>query len=306
MKNRKIIAAALSVLILTALFSITASADFGPKPSVRIELCGIGDEVCYATLLSKTESTGPSSAWNGDEEYANHKGISEYYPLEYEIWLAFVEYEDSDGYYFLQEGWLVDDDTPLAWTYYPPSSFKLLLYFPERGAFVSSGIYERYAFDSYFSLDISGIDLGSAGGEATLVAEQLVAERSYDYTMETVSLIARIIGTIAVELIVALVFGFAHKAQLWLLTGVNVVTQIGLNVILNIVNYQRGYLAFLFTYIELEILVFIAEAVLYCLLINKVSDRKRGKFATVLYALVANAASFAAGLGLAHLIPGIF
>lgn len=29
-------------------------------------------ELCYATLLSSKESTGPSSAWNGREEDARH------------------------------------------------------------------------------------------------------------------------------------------------------------------------------------------------------------------------------------------
>ena len=76
---------------------ITARADMGPKPSVRIEFTGIEGETYYGTLLSKHKSTGPASAWNGSPEYAHYKPGDE----GYEIWHKFVEYQDTDGYYFL-------------------------------------------------------------------------------------------------------------------------------------------------------------------------------------------------------------
>lgn len=53
-------------------------------------------ETYYGTLLSESMSTGPASAWDGTEADAR------YPDGEYEIWKAFTQYEDTDGFYFLQ------------------------------------------------------------------------------------------------------------------------------------------------------------------------------------------------------------
>ena len=61
----------------------------------------------------------------------------------------------------------------------------------------------------------------------------------------------------------------------------NILTQVILNAALNIVNYNFGSMSFTFSYVLYEILVSVIEAVTY-------------------------AASFAFGLWLEHVIPGIF
>lgn len=265
-----------------------AYADIGPKPSVHITFENMDDSLCYATLLSKTKSTGPSSAWDGDENHIYN------YNLDLDIWRAFVEYQDPDGYYFLQEGWQVNETKSFAWTYYPPSSFKVLLYYPETGEFVTSGIHERYAFDSYFT-----IDLEAAGPTLTL-------KKSYDYTWETISLVARIVLTILLELGLALLFGFRGKQVLLTITGINIVTQVGLNLALNIINYSQGSMAFVLFYLLLELAVFVLEAVLYLRLLQRASPTPLKKGRVILYALAANVLSFGCGLWLAVQIPGIF
>ena len=138
------------------LTSDNASADTGSEASVRINFENMGDELCYGTLLSKNPSTGPNSAWDGDEDHIYNELI------DLDIWRAFVEYEDADGYYFLQIGWKVNEKKELAWTYYPPDNFKILLYYPETNKYVVSGICERYAFDTYYTVDMAGVDIGSA------------------------------------------------------------------------------------------------------------------------------------------------
>ena len=73
MKNRKltrVFTALLCAVLVMMVFPITASADTGPKPSVRITFENLGDKECWGTLLSSKQSTGPSSAWNGKEEDA--------------------------------------------------------------------------------------------------------------------------------------------------------------------------------------------------------------------------------------------
>ena len=88
-------AVVLCLFLILPLLPSVVYADTGPKPSVRVQFTGLGDAECYATLLSKHASTGPESAWNGEEELANPNHLPE------EIWRAFVDHADPDGYYFL-------------------------------------------------------------------------------------------------------------------------------------------------------------------------------------------------------------
>ena len=288
--KRKVFAFLLCFVLVMAI-PITARADMGPKPSVRIEFTGIEGETYYGTLLSKHKSTGPASAWNGSPEYAQCKPGDE----GYEIWHKFVEYQDTDGYYFLQEWWDCSETNQLNWTYYPPSPFKILLYFPETDTFYVSPVYERYAFDSYFTVDLSDND-----------TDPIMASKSYDYTWEIISLVARIVLTIALELCIALIFGYREKNVLALLAVINIVTQVTLNVTLNIIHYNSGALTFTFSYVLFEIMVFAIEAIAYAALLKKFSSKEQKKGRAVGYAFIANTASFALGLWLAHIIPGIF
>lgn len=297
---------AMTLLLFTP---ATANADMGPKPSVRILFENMGDEPCYGTLLSERQSTGPASAWDGNEEHGWYKENENYSwaTFDYETWKAFVEYEDPDGYYFLQEGWDVGATKEIAWTYYPPSPFKILLYFPETGTFVSSGIYERYAFDTYYTVDMNGVHIGSVEyNEELSTNERLEAYRSYNYRVEVTALIGRILATIAIEMVVALLFGFRERKQLLLLIGVNTATQVILNVLLNIINYNSGQMAFVFFYVLFELVVFGLEAVAYCLWMNRLSKKVREKWFYVLYAFFANGVSFVVGIYIATHFPGIF
>ena len=223
--------------------------------------------------------------------------------MHYEIWKEFVDYEDTDGYYFLQEGWTISETQEIKWTNGPPSRFKILLYFPDTDSFAVSGIYDRYAFDSYYTVDMAGIDPAALEyGE-----EVLSARRSYDYGGEIVGLLARILITIAIEMAIAVMaFGFREKRQLRVLIVVNGATQILLNVLLNIFNYMAGEWAFLAAYVLLETLVFVIEAVVYCIWLRKVSGCPKKKRVYVGYAWVANTVSFIVGMIIARLLPGIF
>lgn len=278
----------LFIFLLTLLIPITVSADTGPKPSVQVTINGLGDAPCYATLLSKTPSTGPASVWSGKEDEIRHNNA---YEFDRKIWDAFTGYKDPDGFYFLQWSWKVNETKEFRWSYYPPSEFKILLYFPEQDQFCSSDILERYAFDSYFTVNI-------------ISGQSLEAVKSYNYTLETVSLVARIVITIALELGIAWLFAFRGKKQLGLLLIVNVITQVALNVALNLANYHNGQQAFVSAYIGYELLVFALEAAIYCIFLTR--NRERQPKECIAYAFVANLISFLAGFGIAKLIPGIF
>ena len=59
--KRKVFAFLMCFVLVMAM-PITARADMGPKPSVRIEFNGIEGETYYGTLLSKHNSTGQAPA----------------------------------------------------------------------------------------------------------------------------------------------------------------------------------------------------------------------------------------------------
>ena len=294
------------IRVLCALFvfmalPVTIHADIGPKASVRIQFKNMPDELCYGTLLSDKESTGPASVWDGIKEHARKDEETA------DIWDAFVNYKDSDGYYYLQQHYKVSDTNEIAWTYYPPNRFKILLYYPETGTFVSSGIYERYAFDTYYTVDMEGIDIHDVEyNEELSTNERIEAYRSYEYRQEMIGLAVRIVLTIVIEMLVALLFGFREKKQLVILAVVNIITQILLNVGLNIINYNSGSMAFTIFYVLLEVVVFIVEAILYCILLKKASMKKKKNWYYVLYSFIANLVSFIAGMIIANVIPGIF
>lgn len=297
---KKIVTMFICMLVLCMSYSNVSRADFGPKPSVQIDFVNLGDELCYGTLLSKTKSTGPSSAYEVSGARHNEKEGCEYLAFDYETWKKFVDYEDSDGFYFLQEGWIVNETKELNWTYYPPQTFKILLYFPTSDSFVVSEIYERYAFDSHFTVDMADMNASTTG-----TSDIMIAEESYDYTWEIISLAARIVATILIEVAIAYVFLYKNAKQVKFIIIVNMVTQVVLNVALNIVNYRSGYLMFCFAFAGYEIIVFLIESLIYQKTLPRWESRERWGYMPAAYALVANVASCLIGFGLAKWIPGI-
>lgn len=115
----------------------------------------------------------------------------------------------------------------------------------------------------------------------------------------------RIILTIVIEMVVAICFGFRTKKQLLVLTLVNILTQVLLNVALNMIQYNAGSMAVKLFYVLLEAVVFGIEAVFYCTVLKRISVKKNNGF-YILYSFVANMISFVAGLFLYSILPGIF
>lgn len=294
-------------LISTIISPITANADMGPKASVRIQFKNMGSEVCYATLLSKTPSTGPSSVWNGEEETAYHNGNYEYAPIDYETWKAFAEYKDKDGFYYLQETWQVQETKELAWTYYPPKTFKILLYYPETETFAISDICEKYAFDTYYTVDMEGLAINSVEYNEGLSSDiRINAYKYYAWPPEIGTLLLRIVLTLAIEMGIALFFGIWEWKPLLLLIGVNVTTQFFLNLALNLIYFVSGGAFLTAAYVILELMIFGVEGLIYSLTMNKLTKRSKKAWLYWIYAFVGNLASFGTGLLLAEIIPWLF
>ena len=71
-----------------------------------------------------------------------------------------------------------------------------------------------------------------------------------------------------------------------------------------LINYNSGPLAFTFFYVLFELIVFALEAVLYCTILKRISERKKEDAYYILYSFVANLISFGAGLFLAAKTAG--
>lgn len=186
---------AFALLVILVILPITVNADMGPKPSVVINFKGLENEKYYVTLLSQKSSTGPYSAYDKEKANSRYRDGDE----EYEIWLKFVSYQDKSRYHFLQYFKDCSETSQFSWGYYPPYKFKILIYFPEYDKFIVSGIYEKYAFDSYYEVNMEGLSIQS-------VTQIENVKKNYDYKWELISLVIRIVATIAIEVVVALLF----------------------------------------------------------------------------------------------------
>ena len=171
-----------------------------------------------------------------------------------------------------------------------------MFWFPESGSYAVTEKLDRYAYSAVYRVDFSGFD--PAAGEVQTVA----AQKNYDYAGEALGLAARFVLTLAVELLIALPFGYLKRQYLRVLLIANLATQLALNLALNLTAYYSGSLAMWVFYPLYELAVFIVEAVVFRLAFKP----EAGKGHPVLYAFVANAASYAFGLWLGNVVPALF
>lgn len=295
-----------TVMLLFALVfaSVPVFADTGPKPYVAVTFTGLADTDCYVTLLSEERSTGPYSAYDGSNAaIPNLGGDSD----NTAVWQKFQSYQDADGFYFLQYFGQLNAQQTFSWTYYPPQTFKILVYFPKTDSFaVSDNSCKQYAFHSLFTAHLSSVSGTASFHVSESGADEFPVEESYDYRSEIVSFFVRFLITVALELLVAWLFGFTAKRQIRVILVTNLITQGALNLLLNYISYKQGTVAADLYYVPLELAVFAAEAVIYSLMLPKRSTVPEKKQRPVLYAFLANLASFAAGIFLSWLIPTFF
>lgn len=293
------------VILLLLTMAVPASADIGPKPSVVVDFSGLPETECWATLMSATHNTGPHwSVLEVDENgqrtrrEESYRNISQGDTKE-TAWEAFhaLELREPD-LYFLQIYRDVTGGQRYTWGYYPPQEFKIALYFPATDTMaITDEFYGQYAFDSYYAVDLSGVELTPG---ATVSGLRAVV--SYDYSKEPVSLLARVVLTVAVELFVAVrLFGLREKRQRSLVLRVNVVTQLLLNLALSLHVYYEGPVSIL-VYALFELAVFVVEGAVYY---KKLSDGPDFELAAG-YSFAANLASFGVGAFLSYLLPGLF
>lgn len=273
--------AVLAFLLLTAMLALPAGADVGPKPSVEVSIQGLEGRPYSVTLLGDQTRYGP---WSADKAYQDWMG-------DYDAWSAFAGYQAPEGWYFLGEYADCTQTGRFVWSYYPPQNFYILVWLSDTGEYlISTRPVGRYAFDSHFT--------------AAVQDGALTVRRSYDYAGEGAGLLVRAALTIALETAAGwLLFGLRRRDQVLLIFKVNLVTQLLLNLLLNLCGYYWGPLLSVLVYILLELLVFLAEGAAYARWLPWAEGQKPHPW---LYALGANLLSFWAGWELAHILPGVF
>lgn len=285
-----------ALLLLLPLTAMPVSADVGPKPSVVVALEGLEGRTCWGTLLSQQEGTGPYGRFY-EEEAAEDRALRALLPLER---------MDSEGFHLLN---FVKDcsDGEFSWTYYPPHTYKIALWFPEEDALAVSGVYHRYAFDSYYRLDLSGVEL-MPGGIVELEAERL--QRDYPYGGSLLALAGRVALTLGAELLLALAFGLRTRQALKWVAVVNLATQLGLNLALELFTYCNGALEGMMAILALP--VYLAAEAVVTLVELRIYRRKllgergaSGRRITA-YTWTANLCSLLAGVLLSFRLPALF
>lgn len=258
---KKLIQSLFIILLVLVIFPSHVSADMGPKPSIRITFKNI-DEEFYVTLLSKEDGYGPYEVYEESDENTVFNNSKE------KAYHEFYEYCKNDDYYFLG---VVDDCTETkeySWTYYPPEDFKLAIYLVQSDKLIVTDAYSKYAFDSYYEYDLNTNSL----------------KENYNHTFNILSLIIRVIITVIIEVLIALLFKF--KAHLKLIVIVNIITQLLLNLFVYFCEYSGGLLTAAILVFLGEGLVLIVESIIFKIIIKK---------RAIIYAFVANIASFAIG-----------
>lgn len=282
--KKRMISALLLVLLLLPVLAVTASADSGPKPSTIITVRGTG-ELVVLTLLSDREQYGPYVMVQPGEHPSGRVAENEDMT---EAWYAFRDYRDPDGFLFQGELW----EGQVRWTYWPPETFKIAVYYPERDLlWVSEDCYERYAFRSNYTLVLPAPGEGAVSGPV-----DMVLRTDTSVIGEICGLLLRCVITISTEAALAGVFGFRLREQRKLIFKTNLATQVGLNAALWGCNFFSGALSAMMLLFVLELVVLIAESIVYVRRL-RVGE---GVFRTLIYTLCANLAS--AGLGFLLLV----
>lgn len=285
MKLPKRFAALLGMLLLFCVLAVPAWADMGPKPTVDVTFKGLEGKQYAVALIARREDT--PDPWCSDEwnEYDPKDGKEE-------NWRALHDYVDPDGCQFGGYWEECGASHHFRWEYRAPSRFKILIWLEDTQTYLVSKELDRYAFDAYFTVQYTP-------------AGALQVTRSYDYTWELISLVCRVVLTIAIELTLAWGIGWRTRRDMRILLWTNAATQLGLNIALNVVNYLAGSMAFVLGFAAFELIVFVIEGVVYQYWLR--TDPRTGKKRHIwLYALGANAASMLLGFQLAQWIPGIF
>lgn len=300
-------------LVLTFSISVNTHADMGPKPYIEINIIGDTKNL-YMTLLSSVSHNGPWDVY--DESYSRYQEDEDNITdpsladnPHKKANLAFRNYEDKDGFFYLEYCSSIENNK-YEWVYYPPNVFKILIYNVETETFITDDkIYQKNEFGSVYTLTLSeGVNVKKEAPVAAPVEDEpvqevnnsFVVEKNNSIGRELLTFTTRLIICLAIELLIALLFGF-RKFELLPILIVNVITQIAFNLFLTIYIYFNGFQLLLIipAYIISELVIFATEIASNIHFIKLVEDKhnmeNKSQNRIALYTFLANVASLVLG-----------
>ena len=273
MKKLKII---FSLILFTIFFSLISpvkvvNADMGPKPASYITIKGIEGD--YVACFAAQNAFGPNIDYEMWLEYQDESWTQEYNPI--------MEYKDEEGFKWIERYYTCHDESKISFTYYCPDIYKIVIYQNDE-LYMATEALEMYAYATYYEIDFSTGTINTP--------KDIKVTNTYDYLGETLGLLFRIVATLAIEIGVFYLFRLYTKRNLNVVLIINLITQIFLNVAVNVINYTSGILSAILLLFLLEFIILIVEFISYQILL-----KDKNRFLIILYPIIANLLSF--GLG---------
>lgn len=286
MINKKTMPMAIVLFLIISFFPILANADVGPKPSLEIIVKGMDSEDYWLDLLVTDKS-----------EYS-WLDISD---LEGERVKKLAEYVDEEGFH---PALLGGTRVPLfgdlkgeknsnntyshKFSYIgTPEKFKIAI-LTQDDALIISDLIHRKHFNSVVEFDLRGEVLKE---DIRLSAGKI--KEIMPLAKMSIGFILRLLLTLAIEIGIALLFGFTIKKSGKTLLKTNIFTQVLLNIAILWINLSYGMLAALLIFLLMEIFIIFFETVVYA---RYLTERSRGR--RIVYGIIANIGSLLVGFGI--------
>ncbi len=273
----------LSIFIMIPIQRV--SADTGPRPTLEVEVIGLGKPF-YIDILVLAEAD--------QEQISEVRDImssqGSYYGRVVPEALYFVRANDyvpmilttkAPTYYRLNM------ENEHLFTLNVPQSFKILLLF-EDGNYITSKLIEPSLFNSKIRVSMTNVDTLITQTDVGSVQEIFpVATMAFDLSL-------RILGTIVVEFLVLVLFGYFEKKSYLFVMYINLFTQVTLTLFMFVTKFY-------FSPIIGELIVLlVGEAFIFTfeILIYRKYLKEHGKNRAVLYGLIANTVSLLASFSI--------
>ena len=286
---KKLSIALLSVLMMFIfVFSISASADMGPKPTLHIFVENAPADAYYLDLLLEGSGDYHSNLREEEKEY-NETMLN-----------VLKNYNESGWHTGIVQGtgapmWgniIPSADNTFSFGYFGlPNvgrNYKIIMVFSD-GSYAVSDVLTRQIYQEEITIEYSKAD-------NTIT----VTKRQNKFLMFIKQFLPMMAGTLIIEVLLLLLFRIPIKENIVLVLITNFVTNLGLNLILFFSRISSGSLVSYIWFVLLEIAILIAEMIIYAVFM-----KSKSKGLSIGYAAAANVLSAIAGFFI-MLIPGVF
>ena len=275
-------------------------ANSGPPANIQIDIINYGNVEFSLDLLIYKEVAPTESEIN----LAKEKILNQDNPFDFSLLDEdYAEYRDSEGYvsnslygssefFYFHQNETTHTSFVRLWMEIP-REFKILIYTADS-KFITSELITMEQYDYRLTYDLEGVDLALNQTNAGVISG--FNGNPWLNVTTWFNFLLRLLLTLAIELGLLYLFKFRKKWTFLIILGMNIISQVILNIVLISVYYtsfDNGY-AFPVTLLIGEFFVFLGEAIFVSIFIR---EHKLGR--RILYSLMANTLSLVIGLLLA-------